>query len=176
MQLAVTVDSSSIISFFREKGWIAKVGVPQLLVNVPRGDEVFLNRDISMLNFCEVHSNRFAVANEVDKENHILTTCMAGPGTGESRFGQEISKALVNPAFVNKNQSLLRLAQTNMIVLNITFNGATKAILDAQYPIQQRVAVRLLLSYFHPTASAHISLLAAMHCFRIFLSNKLWKP
>lgn len=52
-----------------------------MLVEVPLGDEVFLNRDISMLKFCEVHSNRFEVSSLLEKERHFLTTCMAGPGT-----------------------------------------------------------------------------------------------
>ena len=34
-----------------------------------------------------------------------------------------LQSALKNPAFV-KNQSLLQLAQANMIVLNVTFNSA----------------------------------------------------
>eukprot|EP01035_Chromulina_nebulosa_P022988 gene22988-29783_t len=160
-------NSSSIISFFRKNGWIAEVGVPHKLVEVPQGDEEFLNRDISMLKFCDVHSNRFEVVSLLEKERHFLTTCMAGPGTGKSRFGQETSKALVNPQFV-KNQSLLRLARKNLIVLNITFNGSTKANKDAQYPIEQRLAVRLLLSYFHPLATNPAGLMRKIHSSPLF--------
>lgn len=58
-----------------------------------------------------------------------------------------------------------RLAQQNLIAL---FNGATKAVADAQYPIEKRVAVRLLLSYFHPTARHLADLMSEIHSSPLF--------
>eukprot|EP01036_Dinobryon_divergens_P026117 gene26117-34726_t len=113
------------ISFFREKGLIAEVGAPQMLVKVPRGDEVFLNR--------------------VDEL-----------GSRDSAKRQA------------RNQSLLQLAQQNLTALNITFNGATKAVADAQYPIEKRLVVRLLLSYFHPTARHLADLMSEIHSSPLF--------
>jgi hypothetical protein len=40
--------------FFRETGWIAEVGVPQILVEIPLGDKFLLNRDAAMLDFCDI--------------------------------------------------------------------------------------------------------------------------
>ena len=61
--------------------------MPHILVEIPLGDEVLLNRDVAMLEFCDIQSRQFDFASPRDKERHGLTTCMAGPGTGKSRFG-----------------------------------------------------------------------------------------
>ncbi|GES83741.1 P-loop containing nucleoside triphosphate hydrolase protein [Rhizophagus clarus] len=104
--------------------------------------------------------DRFLVRRSKDKSNHPLPVLAAGPGTGKSRFLDEVERLLTLKANNSDNEDI-RNAFSNLVVINTTYGSESPAsnsdIRDVSYNkminAQLSLAVRILFEYFRPQTS-----------------------
>ncbi|RHZ82216.1 hypothetical protein Glove_110g19 [Diversispora epigaea] len=102
---------------------------------------------------------RFKHRNERDKENHPIPVVACGPGTGKSRFLDEIEELLMRKVDDSDNEDI-RNAFNNMVVINTTYGNGSPANIEDLVIVQTgdsqvinaetSLAVRILYEYFRP--------------------------
>ncbi|CAG8574422.1 7739_t:CDS:2 [Funneliformis caledonium] len=97
--------------------------------------------------------SRFGVRNESDKNLHPIPVVAGGPGTGKSRFLDEVEQLLSQCANESGNYEI-REAFANMTVINTTYgNGSPADDIDINITAQASLAIRILFEYFRPQPS-----------------------
>ena len=93
---------------------------------------------------------RFGVRNKSDKNLHPIPVVAGGPGTGKSRFLDEVEQLLSRCANESGNYEI-RESFANMTVINTTYgNGSPADDFDINITAQASLAVRILFEYFRP--------------------------
>ncbi|PKC10159.1 hypothetical protein RhiirA5_414692 [Rhizophagus irregularis] len=92
---------------------------------------------------------RFTKRNETDRNIHPIPILANGPGTGKSRFLQEIPTLLREQAekYTNDDE-LLNMIKDRMYSVNVTFGNGTPAKLDDVFFGETSVALRILYEHF----------------------------
>ncbi|PKC14449.1 hypothetical protein RhiirA5_453509 [Rhizophagus irregularis] len=101
---------------------------------------------------------RYPNRNYKDKGHHSIPVLAGGPGTGKSRFLDEIKRLLRR--CINKSDEKIRNGFANMVVLNTTYGNGSPAnsfdiriISNRSTEIingQKSLALRILFEYFRP--------------------------
>ncbi|CAG8675541.1 23113_t:CDS:2, partial [Gigaspora rosea] len=92
---------------------------------------------------------RFENRRTKDRNNHHIPILANGPGTGKSRFLQELPILLHSQArqYTNDN-TLLDSIENRMFTINVTFGNATPATVEDVHIGQTLVALRILFEHF----------------------------
>ena len=91
---------------------------------------------------------RFKNRNLSDKGLHPIPILAGGPGTGKSRFLDEI-EGILNQCVMDSDNKEIRDAFTNMIVINTTYgNGSPADEVDTNVGAQASLSIRILYEYF----------------------------
>jgi hypothetical protein len=107
--------------------------------------------------------DRFLVRNVAEKSFHLIPIVVGGPGTGKSRFLDEVERLLTLKANNSDNEDI-RNAFSNLVVDNTSYgNGCPANKLDLSMGIrnvdnnnkevigaQVSLAMRILFAYFRP--------------------------
>ncbi|GBB92697.1 hypothetical protein RclHR1_20430004 [Rhizophagus clarus] len=150
-------------------GWIQQFSLNRNRIRLVRGfgeDLKFCGRDdtINTLWYGDSSRNgivgRFKDRNKSDKSLHPIPVLAGGPGTGKSRFLDEI-EGLLRRSADDSGKEDIRRAFSNLVVINITYgNGSPADPLDiivgqtisnkAMKNAQASLAIRILFEYFQP--------------------------
>ncbi|CAB5186239.1 unnamed protein product [Rhizophagus irregularis] len=117
-----------------------------------------LNREDTIETLWNLIKERYPNRNYKDKGHHSIPVLAGGPGTGKSRFLDEIKRLLRR--CINKSDEKIRNGFANMVVLNTTYGNGSPAnsfdiriISNRSTEIingQKSLALRILFEYFRP--------------------------
>ncbi|GBC46902.2 hypothetical protein GLOIN_2v1668084 [Rhizophagus irregularis DAOM 181602=DAOM 197198] len=100
-----------------------------------------LNRFKNFKNFSPAHPKQ-------DRNFHPIPFLACGPGTGKSRFLQELVNIIRNKASNSGDQDIMSILG-NAVFLNVTYGNGTEASdFDVNIGAEASIALRILFSYF----------------------------
>ncbi|RUS15009.1 hypothetical protein BC937DRAFT_93035 [Endogone sp. FLAS-F59071] len=120
---------------------------------------------------------RFEQHHLSDRTQHPIALLACGPGTGKSRFLQEVGEMLREKANSCTDENIKK-AFSNMLAVNITYGNASSASQeDVTIGGEASIAIRLLYEYFISTNSANIKPkvnIGKLYATKGIKSLKLW--
>ncbi|POG62894.1 uncharacterized protein OCT59_025295 [Rhizophagus irregularis] len=128
------------------------------LVNTYGKNFELYQREDTIETLWKLIKERYPYRNDDDKGNHPIPVLAGGPGTGKSRFLDEIERLLWR--CINESDEEIRNGFANMVVINTTYgNGSPASSHDSRIigsesteiiNGQASFALRILFEYFQP--------------------------
>ncbi|CAB5212849.1 unnamed protein product [Rhizophagus irregularis] len=144
-------------------GWIQKFtldrGNRRLVKSFGKNFELYQRED-TIGTLWNAIKKRYPYRGEDDKNYHPIPVLAGGPGTGKSRFLDEIERLLRH--YIDESDEEIRNGFANMVVINTTYgNGSPANNKDIRFDIRSNsttnstngetsLALRILFEYFQP--------------------------